>query len=205
MKDPYFIYILDLVFLFILLISFIVINYQISIKKEIKNKEEIKNALYNIISTLFFVFLIITFIIFSSKYNIFKAFIIFNLLNVITPIPETSFMVLLPLKRVFDINMVYYQILLLLFSSIIVFLNYNVKFFNSFYFGRLFNYLLKNNKLLIVISLISSIIGTLLFQKEIDYYYKNIKSKNISILTICYFSIIIIYYSLFSIYTKNKI
>ena len=159
MKDPYFIYILDLLFLFIILIAFITINYQIKLNKYIKNKKEIKESLYNIICFVFFIFLIITFLIFTKKYNLFKALIIFNLLNIITPIPETSFMVLLPLKRLYDINIIYGQLILLLFSCIFIFINYKSSLFDSFYFGKLFNYLLKNNKILIVLSLISSIIG----------------------------------------------
>ena len=196
MKDPYFIYILDLVFLFIISISFIVINYQIHINDDIKNKDEIKRSLYDIITFIFICFLIVTLFIFYKKYDLVKSILIYNLLNIITPIPETSLMILLPLKRYLNIDLVKSQIILILISCIIVFLNYNFKYFNTFYFGRIFNYLLKNRKSLILFSIISSIIGIFIFQKEIDFYYNKKKGnfENFEYLIICYIILVWLYF-----------
>lgn len=193
MKDPYFIYFLDLVFLLIIVLSFVVINYQIHINNDIKNKNQIKDSLFNILITIFAVFFVITFLLFGSKYGLKRAFIIWCILNIITPIPESGLMVSLPLNKFFDINLIVSQIYITLVSIIVIFITYNAKLYNSFHIGKYFNKLINKKRLLILLSIVSSFIGLIILQKEIDFYYKDIKMTNFAPLLVSYIVIVTIF------------
>ena len=194
MKDPYFIYFLDLVFLSIIILSFITINYQLDVQDKIKNKKQIQECLFDILVNIFLIFLFITFIIFTSKYGIKRAFLIWCILNLITPIPETGLMVSLPLKRFYDINLIFSQVFIVLFSIIAIYFSYNVSYFKTFTLGKLFSQLLKKNKILIFLSVICSLIGVVILQKEIDYYYSDKKFYNFHLLLATYLIAIVLYF-----------
>jgi len=193
MEDSHFIYFVDFVFLLIIIVSFIVINYQLHIKNDIKNKEEIKNSLFNILTTIFVMFFALTFLIFGSKYGLKRAFIIWCILNIITPIPESGLMISLPLNKLFDINLIVSQIYITLFSIMAIFITYNTNFYNTFHIGKYFNKLLKKKRLLILLSIVSSFIGLIILQKEIDFYYKNIEMTNFTPLLVSYIVIVTIF------------
>lgn len=200
MNDPYFIYFLDLVFLTIILISFIIINFQLKIQDKIKNKEEIQECLYNFLVFTFLTFFIITFLIFGNKYGVKKAFLIWCILNLITPIPETALMVALPLNYFANINLISSQIIIVLLSIICIFLSYSKKFYSSFLFGKYFIKIITSNKLLLLFSILSSFIGIFILQKEIDYYYNNKKFDNSYLLFSTYLLLIAMF--LINLYKK---
>lgn len=197
MNDPHFIYLLDLVFLCIIIVSFIVINYQIHIQDKIKNKEQIKNSLFDMITCTFIAFFLITILIFGSKYGLKKAFIIWCILNIITPVPETGLMVSLPLNKYYDINLILSQIIITIVSVFTIFFTYSDKYYNSFELGKYFVKLLKNKRLLILLSIISTFIGLIIFQKELDFYYKQKEFTHLLPLLLSYTIIVILYLNLF--------
>jgi hypothetical protein len=197
MNDPHFIYLLDLVFLCIIIVSFIVINYQIHIQDKIKNKEQIKNSLFDMITCTFIAFFLITILIFGSKYGLKKAFIIWCILNIITPVPETGLMVSLPLNKYYDINLILSQIIITIVSVFTIFFTYNQKYYNSFELGKYFVKLLNNKRLLILLSIISTFIGLIIIQKELDFYYKQKEFTHLLPLLLSYTIIVILYLNLF--------
>ncbi len=194
MKDPYFIYFLDLVFLSIIILSFITINYQLDVQDKIKNKKQIQECLFDILVNIFLIFLFITFIIFTSKYGIKRAFLIWCILNLITPIPETGLMVSLPLKRFYNIDLIFSQVCIVLFSIISLYFTYSVSYFKTFTLGKLFSQLFKKNKILIFLAVICSLIGVVILEKEINYYYSNKEFKNFHLLLMTYLIAIVLYF-----------
>jgi len=197
MNDPYFIYFLDLIFLSIIIISFIVINYQIHIQDKIKNKEQIKNSLFDIVTCIFIVFFFITILIFGSKYGFKKAFIIWCILNLITPVPESGLMISLPLHKYYDINLIVSQIIITSVSIFTIFFTYNQKYYNSFEFGKYFVKLLNNKRLLILLSIVSTFIGLIIFQKELDFYYKQKEFTHLLPLLLSYTIIVLLYLNIY--------
>ena len=198
MKDPYFIYFLDLIFLSIIIISFLTINYQLDIKTDLENKKEIKDCLYDFVVIIFFTFFIITFLIFGYKYGMYKSFLIWCILNIITPIPESGLMLSLPLKRIFNFDLITSQIYITIISIVSIYSSYSTKLYSSFYIGNYFINIFKKYKLLILLSIISSFIGLILLDKEIDYYYNDIKFDNFILLLSSYLIIISLYFILFN-------
>tara|TARA_B100000424_G_C22878870_1_gene467873 strand:+ start:289 stop:891 length:603 start_codon:yes stop_codon:yes gene_type:complete len=194
MNDPYFIYFLDLVFLTLILISFITINFQLKNNDKIKNIKEIQSCLYNFLVCIFLLFFFITFLIFGSKYGIKKAFIIWCILNLITPIPETALMIALPLNYFANINLIISQIFIVIISIVYIFLSYSKTYYNSFLLGKHFTKIIKNNKLLLIFSILSSFIGMIILQKELDYYYKNEKFDNFYLLFTTYLLVIALFF-----------
>lgn len=194
MNDPYFIYSLDLIFLTLILISFITINFQLKSNDNIKNRKEIQSCLYNFLVFIFLLFFFITFLIFGNKYGIKKAFIIWCILNLITPIPETSLMIALPLNYFANINLVISHIFIVILSVIYIFLSYSKTYYNSFLLGKHFTNIIKNNKLLLIFSILSSFIGMIILQKELDYYYKNNNFDNFYLLITTYLLVIALFF-----------
>lgn len=194
MNDPYFIYSLDLIFLTLIVISFIAINFQLKSNDNIKNRKEIQSCLYNFLVFIFLLFFCITFLIFGNKYGIKKAFIIWCILNLITPIPETALMIALPLNYFANIDLVVSQIFIVILSVIYIFLSYTKTYYNSFLLGKYFTNIIKNNKTLLIFSILSSFIGMIILQKELDYYYKNKNFDNFYLLITTYLLVIALFF-----------
>ena len=102
-------------------------------------------------------------------------------------------MLSLPLNKVLDINLIVSQIYITLFSIMAIFITYNTNFYNTFHIGKYFNKLLKKKRLLILLSIVSSFIGLIILQKEIDFYYKNIEMTNFTPLLVSYIVIVTIF------------
>jgi len=194
MNDPYFIYFLNLIFLILILISFITINFQLKNRDIIKNKKEIQYCLYNYLVFTFLLFFCITFLIFGNKYGIQKSFLIWCILNLITPIPETSLMLALPLNYLFNINLIISHIFIIILSGICIYLSYSRSYYNSFFFGNYFTKIINKNKLLLILSIISSFIGIIILQNELNYYYNNKNFDNFYLLLIGYLLLIVYYF-----------
>lgn len=194
MNDPYFIYSLDLIFLTLIVISFIAINFQLKSNDNIKNRKEIQSCLYNFLVFIFLLFFCITFLIFGNKYGIKKAFIIWCILNLITPIPETALMIALPLNYFANIDLVVSQIFIVILSVIYIYLSYTKTYYNSFLLGKYFTNIIKNNKTLLIFSILSSFIGMIILQKELDYYYKNKNFDNFYLLITTYLLVIALFF-----------
>lgn len=194
MNDPYFIYSLDLIFLTLIVISFIAINFQLKSNDNIKNRKEIQSCLYNFLVFIFLLFFCITFLIFGNKYGIKKAFIIWYILNLITPIPETALMIALPLNYFANIDLVVSHIFIVILSVIYIFLSYTKTYYNSFLLGKHFTNIIKNNKTLLIFSILSSFIGIIILQKELDYYYKNKNFDNFYLLITTYLLVIALFF-----------
>jgi len=194
MNDPYFIYSLDLIFLTLIVISFIAINFQLKSNDNIKNRKEIQSCLYNFLVFIFLLFFCITFLIFGNKYGIKKAFIIWCILNLITPIPETALMIALPLNYFANIDLVVSHIFIVILSVIYIFLSYTKTYYNSFLLGKHFTNIIKNNKTLLIFSILSSFIGIIILQKELDYYYKNKNFDNFYLLITTYLLVIALFF-----------
>lgn len=194
MNDPYFIYSLDLIFLTLIVISFIAINFQLKSNDNIKNRKEIQSCLYNFLVFIFLLFFCITFLIFGNKYGIKKAFIIWCILNLITPIPETALMIALPLNYFANIDLVVSQIFIVILSVIYIYLSYTKTYYNSFLLGKYFINIIKNNKTLLIFSILSSFIGMIILQKELDYYYKNKNFDNFYLLITTYLLVIALFF-----------
>ena len=94
-------------------------------------------------------------------YNIFSIFLVSHL-TIWTLIPYFS-----------NINLVISHIFIVILSVIYIFLSYSKTYYNSFLLGKHFTNIIKNNKLLLIFSILSSFIGMIILQKELDYYYKN--------------------------------
>ena len=117
-------------------------------------------------------------LIFYISYNgytrgIYETLFIWAFLAVCTPVPESGLLISLPLKRYFDVKMMYSQVVVSVVALLILYVFYYYKqhLLKPLFLGRIFNEIMKNGRYLVfVISIISSIIGSDLIDNLIDRY-----------------------------------
>jgi hypothetical protein len=177
-----------------LLTSFVLINYDYFTKNK-DSKDEIKFYMYEAINIIFICILIFYISYHGYTKGIYETLFIWAFLAVCTPIPESGLLISLPLKKYFDVKMVYSQIVVSITAIFLLFLFYNQSFIKPLFLGKVFNDIIKNQRYLVfVISIISSIIGSELIDNMIDkiLFYKPIenlveKSSIFLVLIISYF------------------
>ena len=177
-----------------LLTSFVLINYYYFTKDK-DLKDEIKFYMYEAINIIFICILIFYISYHGYTKGIYETLFIWAFLAVCTPIPESGLLISLPLKKYFDVKMVYSQIVVSIIALFLLYLFYNKSFIKPLFLGKVFNDIIKNQRYLVfVISIISSIIGSELIDNMIDkiLFYKPIenlveKSSIFLVLIITYF------------------
>lgn len=177
-----------------LIISFILVNYDFLTNNKDK-KDEIKFYMYEAINIVFICILIFYISYHGYTKGIYETLFIWAFLAVATPIPESGLLISLPLKKYFDVKMVYSQIVVSLLGLFLLYYFYNQSFIKPLFLGKVLNDIIKNQRYLVfVISIISSIIGSELIDNMIDklLFYKPIenlveKSSIFLILIITYF------------------
>ena len=177
-----------------LLTSFVLINYDYFTKDK-DLKDEIKFFMYEAINIIFICILIFYISYHGYTKGIYETLFIWAFLAVCTPIPESGLLISLPLKKYFDVKMVYSQIVVSIIALFLLYLFYNQSFIKPLFLGKVFNDIIKNQRYLVfVISIISSIIGSELIDNMIDkiLFYKPIenlveKSSIFLVLIITYF------------------
>mgnify|MGYP001239976688 CR=1 FL=1 len=177
-----------------LLTSFVLINYDYFTKDK-DLKDEIKFYMYEAINIIFICILIFYISYHGYTKGIYETLFIWAFLAVCTPIPESGLLISLPLKKYFDVKMVYSQIVVSIIALFLLYLFYNKSFIKPLFLGKVFNDIIKNQRYLVfVISIISSIIGSELIDNMIDkiLFYKPIenlveKSSIFLVLIITYF------------------
>ena len=177
-----------------LIISFILVNYDFLTKNKDK-KDEIKFYMYEAINIVFICILIFYISYHGYTKGIYETLFIWAFLAVATPIPESGLLISLPLKKYFDVKMVYSQIIVSIIALLLLYYFYNQSFIKPLFLGKVLNDIIKNQRYLVfVISIISSIIGSELIDNMIDklLFYKPIenlveKSSVFLILIITYF------------------
>lgn len=177
-----------------LLISFVLINYDYFTKDK-DLKDEIKFYMYEAINIIFICILIFYVSYHGYTKGIYETLFIWAFLAVCTPIPESGLLISLPLKKYFDVKMVYSQIIVSITAIFLLCLFYNQSFIKPLFLGKIFNDIIKNQRYLVfMISIISSIIGSELIDNMIDkiLFYKPIenlveKSSIFLVLLIIYF------------------
>ena len=177
-----------------LLTSFVLINYDYFTKDK-DLKDEIKFYMYEAINIIFICILIFYISYHGYTKGIYETLFIWAFLAVCTPIPESGLLISLPLKKYFDVKMVYSQIVVSIIALFLLYLFYNQSFIKPLFLGKVFNDIIKNQRYLVfVISIISSIIGSELIDNMIDkiLFYKPIenlveKSSIFLVLIITYF------------------
>ena len=177
-----------------LIISFILVNYDFLTKNKDK-KDEIKFYMYEAINIVFICILIFYISYHGYTKGIYETLFIWAFLAVATPIPESGLLISLPLKKYFDVKMVYSQIIVSIIALLLLYYFYNQSFIKPLFLGKVLNDIIKNQRYLVfVISIISSIIGSELIDNMIDklLFYKSIenlveKSSIFLILIITYF------------------
>lgn len=177
-----------------LLTSFVLINYDYFTKDK-DSKDEIKFYMYEAINIIFICILIFYISYHGYTKGIYETLFIWAFLAVCTPIPESGLLISLPLKKYFDVKMVYSQIVVSITAIFLLCLFYNQSFIKPLFLGKVFNDIIKNQRYLVfVISIISSIIGSELIDNMIDkiLFYKPIenlveKSSIFLVLIIAYF------------------
>jgi hypothetical protein len=196
---------------FLIVISFFILNiYKITEnndtklltlkQEEEKEKKDLYFLIYDLVSILFIVLLIIfTFYQGCTKGMIYALFI-WAFFVIATPIPESGLLITLPLKRFFNLPMTIVQIFVSIFALIIIFyLNWVAnKEIKTNVIGQLFNLLLENkNYGVFIVSIISSILATQIIENFIDkilmnkkILFLNYKLIGISFFIIIYFILI---------------
>lgn len=177
-----------------LIISFILVNYDFLTNNKDK-KDEIKFYMYEAINIVFICILIFYISYHGYTKGIYETLFIWAFLAVATPIPESGLLISLPLKKYFDVKMVYSQIIVSIIALLLLYYFYNQSFIKPLFLGKVLNDIIKNQRYLVfVISIISSIIGSELIDNMIDklLFYKPIenlveKSSIFLILIITYF------------------
>ena len=177
-----------------LIISFILVNYDFLTKNKDK-KDEIKFYMYEAINIVFICILIFYISYHGYTKGIYETLFIWAFLAVATPIPESGLLISLPLKKYFNVKMIYSQIIVSIIALLLLYYFYNQSFIKPLFIGKVFNDIIKNQRYLVfVISIISSIIGSELIDNIIDklLFYKPIenlveKSTIFLILIITYF------------------
>lgn len=162
-----------------LLISFILVNYDFFTKnKDIK--DEIKFYMYEIINIVFICILIFYVSYHGYTKGIYETLFIWAFLAVCTPIPESGLLLSLPLKKYFDVKMVYSQIIITIIALFLLYFFYNESFIKPLFLGKILNDIIKNKRYLVfVISIISSIIGSELIDNIIDKILFNKSIENL--------------------------
>tara|TARA_B100000424_G_C22660638_1_gene363491 strand:- start:160 stop:621 length:462 start_codon:yes stop_codon:yes gene_type:complete len=151
--------------------------------------------MYEAINIIFICILIFYISYHGYTKGIYETLFIWAFLAVCTPIPESGLLISLPLKKYFDVKMVYSQIVVSIIALFLLYLFYNKSFIKPLFLGKVFNDIIKNQRYLVfVISIISSIIGSELIDNMIDkiLFYKPIenlveKSSIFLVLIITYF------------------
>lgn len=199
------------IIVFLIIISFFILNiYKIienngtktlTLKqKEEKEKKDLYFLIYDFISILF----IILVIIFTSYQGYTKgmmyALFIWAFFVISTPIPESGLLITLPLKRFFNLQMVYVQFFVSIFALIIIFyLNWVCyKELKTTLIGQVFNLILENkNYGVFILSILSSLLGTQIIEDFINkilmdkkILYLNQKLFGLSLCIVIYFILI---------------
>jgi len=177
-----------------LIISFILVNYDFLTKNKDK-KDEINFYMYEAINIVFICILIFYISYHGYTKGIYETLFIWAFLAVATPIPESGLLISLPLKKYFDVKMVYSQIVVSIIALLLLYYFYNQSFIKPLFLGKVLNDIIKNQRYLVfVISIISSIIVSELIDNMIDklLFYKPIenlveKSSVFLVLIITYF------------------
>lgn len=182
-----------IIFLF-LLTSFSLINYDFLTTNN-KKRDIMKFYMYEVINIIFIIILIFYTTYHGYINGLYETLFTWAFLAICTPIPESGLLLSLPLKKYFNVRMVFSQIIISIISIVILILLYNTKCIQSLFIGKTFNNIITNRRYLIfVISIISSLIGTelidnsidkVLYNKTIDHFY--LKMYAFTTLIILYF------------------
>ena len=182
-----------IIFLF-LLTSFSLINYDFLTTNN-KKRDIMKFYMYEVINIIFIIILIFYTTYHGYINGLYETLFTWAFLAICTPIPESGLLLSLPLKKYFNVRMVFSQIIISIISIVILILLYNTKCIQSLFIGKTFNNIITNGRYLIfVISIISSLIGTelidnridkVLYNKTIDHFY--LKMYAFTTLIILYF------------------
>lgn len=182
-------------FIFIfLLTSFTLINYDF-LTKDQNLKDTIKFYMYETINIIFILILIFYTSYHGYKNGLYETLFTWAFLAVCTPIPESGLLISLPLKKYFDIRMVFSQIIVSLISITILIILYNIKNIKSLFLAKKLNNIIKNKRYLVfIISIISSIIGTELIDNFIDNVLYNEPIDNFNLKFYTFIVLIITYF-----------
>ena len=104
-----------------LLTSFVLINYDYFTKDK-DLKDEIKFYMYEAINIIFICILIFYISYHGYTKGIYETLFIWAFLAVCTPIPESGLLISLPLKKYFDVKMVYSQIVVSIIALFLLYL-----------------------------------------------------------------------------------
>jgi len=210
MKHKIYTQIMISIIVFLIVISFFLLNiYKITEnndtklltlkQEEEKEKKDLYFLLYDLVSILFIVLLIIFIFYQGCTKGMIYALFIWAFFVIATPIPESGLLITLPLKRFFNLPMHIVQVFVSILALIIVFyLNWVAnKEIKTNVIGQLFNLLLENkNYGVFIVSIISSILATQIIENFIDKILMNKKILflNYKLIGILFF--IIIYFIL---------
>jgi len=194
--------------IFLITISFFILNiYKLtekndtllitSIQEEEKEKKDLYFLIYDIISILFLILIIVFILCEGYTKGIIQALFIWAFFVIATPIPESGLLITLPLKRFFNISMPIAQIIVTIFAlSVVFYLNWvDKKSVNLNIIGQLFNILLENKKYgVFIVSIISSLLCTQIIEDFIDKIFMNKKIMYLNYKLMCVTFFIVFYF-----------
>jgi hypothetical protein len=142
-----------------------------------------KNNRSSIITVACIILIFIIFIIyyvtkFGFKKGLWHLFITWLFFTIATPTPQSGLMVSIPLKVLYDISMDKSQLIMSIFSLVVIFiLHYKFPYLLNFgIFGKIMNEIIKNNAYIIIFT---SIIGSTTISGLFDNIIDFINKKNI--------------------------
>ena len=194
--------------IFLITISFFILNiYKLtenndtllitSIQEEEKEKKDLYFLIYDIISILFLILIIVFILCEGYTKGIIQALFIWAFFVIATPIPESGLLITLPLKRFFNISMPIAQIIVTIFAlSVVFYLNWvDKKSVNLNIIGQLFNILLENKEYgVFIVSIISSLLCTQIIEDFIDKIFMNKKIMYLNYKLMCVTFFIVFYF-----------
>lgn len=184
------------IFLSFVVISFLFLNTS-NAKSSSEEKKQIYLKLYDIITVLF-ILLLVVFIAFKGYWHgIIDSIFIWAFFVIATPVPESGLLISLPFKRFFDFKMTYVQLVVSVVALLITFYLYyqHSSIIKSMYIGKLFDLIVKSkNYWIFIVSIVSSVLGSELIDNYIDnvIYSKDIEYLQLKLLSMLFLMILFV-------------
>lgn len=184
------------IFLSFVVISFLLLNTS-NAKNSSEEKKQIYLKLYDIITVLFILLLVVLIAFKGYWHGIIDSIFIWAFFVIATPIPESGLLISLPLKRFFDFKMTYVQLVVSVVALLITFYLYyqHGSIIKSMYIGKLFDLIVKSkNYWIFIVSIVSSVLGSELIDNYIDnvIYSKDIEHLQLKLLSMLFFMILFV-------------